>query len=353
MISIFEHLTNETDNVEQYLEDILDELWDDLNPKKDNGEYRNHSLLSRVDKFRDTVSSDEHKNKFGSETSIRHAGFADYISKKDKLKKIITSKPTDFKQIKNDVYTFLSPDDLYVTEGDTFKSTDFGKYLLKTVFNYTAYRSSKHCYKRYQKLNFKGVSCPYCNENPVKIVDNKNRKEGDSRLLFDLDHFYPKAGYPYLALSFYNHIPSCKICNQTYKGSKDFSINTHIHPFHRCFDSSYQFKLNSSVLRNGKVNKVILKKLTGVIDELSSDLQLEQRYQSNIDLARLPKLVDILSKNYHLLKTESVGTKEHDLLLGLLDAYGLQRDKSKIIETIYGKLQRDVVQMFDIKKTIM
>ena len=353
MISIYEHLANKNENVEKLLEGILDELWVDLNPKKKNGEYRSSSLMSRVNKFRDMVKSAKHKKDFGNTASARHESFANYISNEIELKKIITSKPTEFKKIQDRIYMHLLPSDLYFTEGESLTSTEFGKILLKTVFNYTTYRSSRHCYQRYKSLHFKNVTCPYCNEYPVKIVVNRDREEGDSRLLFDLDHFYPKSGYPYLALSFYNHIPSCKVCNQTYKGSKDFSISTHIHPFHRCFDSVYQFKLNSGVLRNGKVKKVFLKKSTIVTDKLSSDLQLEERYQGNIELARLPKLVEILSKHTHLLKAELVGTKEYDRLLRLLDAYGLQRDKSKIIETIYGKLQRDVVQMFDINITIL
>ncbi|KGN84008.1 hypothetical protein [Porphyromonas sp. COT-290 OH860] len=68
-----------------------------------------------------------------------------------------------------------------------------------------------------QKLNIQ--VCPYCNHNYIFIRDPRGRSGRP-----DLDHFYPKGEnsqkdestsktYPYLALSFYNLIPSCKTCN--------------------------------------------------------------------------------------------------------------------------------------------
>jgi len=53
-------------------------------------------------------------------------------------------------------------------------------------------------------------SCPYCNRNYTFVVDDDNGK-----LRPEIDHFYPKSIYPFLAMSFYNLIPSCSICNHT------------------------------------------------------------------------------------------------------------------------------------------
>ena len=352
MINITEHLSNKFENVEDHLKSVTDGLWDDLNPKKNNGKYYKNSLLSRAENFKLLISSDGYKKKFQKDEYARHLGFADCISNEDFLKKVITSKPEGFKEIIDIVYSFLLPEDLHFVEKGVVKSTKLGADLLANFFKYSTYRSSKHCFNRYLNLNFKDASCPYCNANPIQVVGNNNERSS-SKLLFDLDHFYPKVEYPFLALSFYNHLPSCKICNQTYKGSKEFSIYSHIHPFHRCFDSSYQFALNFNVLRNGKVNAVILKKYGGVIDELSTDLDLELRYQSSINSARLPKLVEILSKYSHLLRTEAKGTEEYKRLIESLEDFGLQRDKSKILENSFSKIQRDVVKMFDIKNTIL
>ena len=53
-------------------------------------------------------------------------------------------------------------------------------------------------------------SCPYCNRNYTFVVDSENGK-----LRPEIDHFYPKSIYPFLAMSFFNLIPSCSICNHT------------------------------------------------------------------------------------------------------------------------------------------
>ncbi len=58
-------------------------------------------------------------------------------------------------------------------------------------------------------------TCPYCNRNYTFVVDEKSGK-----LRPEIDHFYPKSIYPFLAMSFYNLIPSCPICNHT-KSSKN------------------------------------------------------------------------------------------------------------------------------------
>lgn len=56
------------------------------------------------------------------------------------------------------------------------------------------------------KLDMK--TCPYCNRNYIFVV-----KKG--KLRPEIDHFYPKTVYPYLAVNFFNLIPSCQTCNKT------------------------------------------------------------------------------------------------------------------------------------------
>lgn len=51
--------------------------------------------------------------------------------------------------------------------------------------------------------------CPYCNRIYVKHIAGKNGKHVKG----ELDHFYEKSLYPYLAISKYNLVPSCSYCN--------------------------------------------------------------------------------------------------------------------------------------------
>jgi 5-methylcytosine-specific restriction endonuclease McrA len=75
--------------------------------------------------------------------------------------------------------------------------------------------SSRKNYGAYEFVETLGLkTCPYCNRNYTFVVNEKNGK-----LRPEIDHFYPKSIYPFLAMSFYNLIPSCPICNHT-KGNK-------------------------------------------------------------------------------------------------------------------------------------
>ncbi len=66
--------------------------------------------------------------------------------------------------------------------------------------------------------------CPYCNKREVESTFGKN-----SCATPDVDHFYPKSKYPFLAVTLSNFIPSCQYCNQRFKRDKD-TFEHHLHP---------------------------------------------------------------------------------------------------------------------------
>ena len=61
--------------------------------------------------------------------------------------------------------------------------------------------------------------CPYCQRNYIGIFENEDANKGYTAP--DLDHFYPKSKYPFLAATISNLIPSCLVCNQRIKKDKD------------------------------------------------------------------------------------------------------------------------------------
>jgi len=75
-------------------------------------------------------------------------------------------------------------------------------------------------------------SCPYCNRNYTFVVDNENGK-----LRPEIDHFYPKSKYPFLAMSFFNLIPSCSICNHT----KSNEVKENLENPYDIQENSYKF----------------------------------------------------------------------------------------------------------------
>lgn len=56
------------------------------------------------------------------------------------------------------------------------------------------------------------VTCPYCNEQ--YNYSFKYKKQSDKiRRTFDWDHIYSQVNYPFLAISYFNLVPACKVCN--------------------------------------------------------------------------------------------------------------------------------------------
>ncbi len=94
-------------------------------------------------------------------------------------------------------------------------------------------------YARFNKPSFikkLGVStCLYCNRNYIFNFTKSNKENATAQL----DHFYDKSTYPYLAVCLYNLIPSCTTCNQR-KSSKKIDI---LHPYYESFDKKAKFSL--------------------------------------------------------------------------------------------------------------
>ena len=66
---------------------------------------------------------------------------------------------------------------------------------------------------RHKIITSSGITvCPYCNRQYISYFSNKGVKYTTA----DLDHFYPKSIFSLFALSLYNFIPACQICNQRF-----------------------------------------------------------------------------------------------------------------------------------------
>ncbi|MGO8608650.1 hypothetical protein ACC848_37385, partial [Rhizobium johnstonii] len=109
-----------------------------------------------------------------------------------------------------------------------FKPINF---LLKKVFDYEEWFDKLTPdrewgpYQLTQKLGIK--VCCYCNRQyTFSLSKGKNKITRP-----ELDHFLPKNENPLLALSFFNLIPSCTICNRDCKGKISFSYKDYFSPY--------------------------------------------------------------------------------------------------------------------------
>lgn len=100
-------------------------------------------------------------------------------------------------------------------------------------------------YEHAKKLSLN--TCLYCNAQfTFTVYRKKSVKKGSEQSAFktrpNFDHFISKARFPFFALSFYNLIPACKVCNSDLKGSTEFLPDTHLHPFIEGLQDTFEFK---------------------------------------------------------------------------------------------------------------
>ncbi len=171
------------------------------------------------------------------------------------LEEVITAKPEklheiaqwfrpNFETMKFRVTTMITPTVLLLqTVGrgnpSCLPSKSNYDFMIDKYKSFT--RKKKREYDAYDLASKLQVNvCSYCNLNATYTVI----VEGNKKITRpEFDHFYDKATYPILALSFYNLIPSCHICNATLKGSEKFLIETHLNPYSESFDKLAKFKL--------------------------------------------------------------------------------------------------------------
>lgn len=131
--------------------------------------------------------------------------------------------------------------------------------------------------------------CPYCNRQYI----NKYNKDKKEQITADLDHFYPKSKYPYLALSLYNFVPSCQICNSRFKVDKNEWYDSHLYPYEEGFEEEVKFEISDNSIdylvcknREDDFEITITKTDNPRINRSTKIFNLEEVYQSHKDYVK-------------------------------------------------------------------
>jgi len=115
-----------------------------------------------------------------------------------------------------------------------------------------------------EKIKF----CPFCGKSPLILFNSDLQKEKwflekvrnniwkliwwkefENGRLFDLDHFFPKEKYSYLAINFYNLIPICKWCNYIKNNNDVLNDKKGIfHPYFWYLDNLWDFNLKDNFI---------------------------------------------------------------------------------------------------------
>lgn len=146
----------------------------------------------------------------------------------DELHRKITelySCSAELLEMKNDEF------DNYLTSIKANKDDINIKYFdYETIIDY---KKDKHTHAYWLMNELRVNTCPYCNRQYTFTIEDKGIRP-------QFDHFYPQSKYPYLALSFYNLVPSCPTCNQI---KLDKPINKN--PYIEGFGNDYKFELKN------------------------------------------------------------------------------------------------------------
>ena len=193
--------------------DVDERKWEKI--KEEHSEWYSDNILPNIKNAYEFIESQKSKSysikKYlellkkiidkGKDFIVQKELFLDYENKEiDKIIKIMKKKSKSILEIRFEK--------LNISE----------EYLPNQLFCYKKLQTGNKDWNRHKLLSLIGIEiCPYCQRNYISSYEENN----DEKTTADLDHFYPKSLYPFLALSLYNFIPSCQICNSRFKGNKD------------------------------------------------------------------------------------------------------------------------------------
>lgn len=263
---------------------------------------------------------------------------------KQNIEYFLKAKPDEFE----DVITKIKQNNI---DKNRLKKAFVGGKNKGENFGYTKFSSkgttTYNAYDLAQKLKIN--VCPYCNRNYTFTIKDKNSKSTRP----DFDHFYDKGTHPILALSFYNLIPSCILCNSRLKSTAKFSINSHLHPYKDSFNDYAKFRLkiiNSKFFYDEKGFDLKLETSDVKAEKIKEAFALETLYQEHKDIAlELIQKAQIYNESYIdelYQKYEGTLFKNREDLLRLISG-GYIEDKD-INKRPLSKLIKDISEELDL-----
>lgn len=229
------------------------------------------------------------------------------------------------------------------------------KTKINKIFNYKYFINKKeNKYDAYDLANSLNLrTCLYCNRS-YTLTLQKGNTDNDKITRPEFDHFFDQDTYPMLALSIFNLIPSCKICNSTLKNTTEFSIAEYIHPYidNTVLNYNYEFLPYEVSAILGASSKLGVK-----IKAISTDTLLNSKIKKSADIFKLndimsshsEELKDIFDIKHHfapryfqeLVKNyESLDLEYDDMFRIIFGTYSQEADFSK---RPFSKLKKDIL----------
>lgn len=185
--------------------------------------------------------------------------------------------------------------------------------------------------------------CPYCYRSYINIIESENKS-----LTPDLDHFYPKSRYPFLAVTLSNLVPSCLVCNERAKGSTDFYKNS-VYPPSKIFDRiefDYDVYLNKIFIKNyAKLIK------DGRYKTLLDTFLIQETYATHIEVLKgiINKYRKYTNSKIEDISKYTVGLSISSIRSTVFYEYEFLNKKTELLY----KLKKDLYSKIVLKKEIL
>ncbi|WP_261304011.1 hypothetical protein [Paenibacillus andongensis] len=236
------------------------------------------------------------------------------------------------------------------------------------IFNYEAFTSQpKHAWGAYTLANELQVNvCPYCNRQYTHTFVGE--EGGSMRPQFD--HFFAKSIYPFFSISFFNLIPSCYICNSSFKSDKDFYLEEHINPYEEGFDDKVKFSVQFLKGSKTKIDYVSLwftphsEVFRLRLIDSYNDKDFSKRAKGSIKTFHLEEIYEQCHSDYVselLIKSREYNEDAIDfLMLAFRDLFVRREDVIRLVTNNFvalndlgkrplAKLTRDITREFGIQ----
>jgi hypothetical protein len=220
---------------------------------------------------------------------------------------------------------------------------------IEYVFNYQIFiTKAKRRYDAYNLAESLDVrTCTYCNRNYTNTVI---KDDGKKLTRPQFDHYFDKARHPALAISFFNLIPSCSICNSSIKGTHKMNLDDYTHPYidNTLSDIKFTYKYSEKT-KSGLRVKVVTptsSKAQNTVDAFA----IEEIYNSHSgELLDLLRTKQYFSDRYlSILKSNLL----RDVIVSKEDLYrivfGTEYDETNFINRPFSKFKSDILKELGI-----
>lgn len=273
------------------------------------------------------------------------------------LKTLLMGTFVEQKQLIDDVER-----DLAIEETKTPGTRAYFHEIMKKVFVKGMYENEKLFDKGDHVRRVDNEICPYCGRNYIYFAYHPTRSNKNTMVKPCIDHFLPKDQYPYLAMCYYNLIPSCTGCNNSpckWTNNPIGEARTHeylMHPYE--FDSnkiSFGY-IPTSKLYDRKSVKVKMDCANSDLDEgYKKWLNLDQFYEKhNSEVCKMYVQLMALQKSYQTFDKNSFTSIPDSFFEELPEmVFGFKLGEDRASEELMYKFKREVfLQMKDELKSM-